>query len=505
MAKTYQFKALWPLLPFEVAAAPLLATLDAYDGGLVKYAVNPDGIWLFSLAQPLTASESENLTGYHPAYLVPKQIEGVEGYFYALQGGAPLLPLPFTKDQLIEFDKRTAGLIGSCIERGDDTDAWIANLEKDNPDAARLARGIHGGKWLLDLADIVDTKPESAAKPRFRLADGIEPTASAMAYKSALDDVQRQQDILKSMGITPDLLKQIDYQKEMEKLVGGSVGSLATAAYMHEHKCSQDMLRAIGPSVSDLTAGALGRQLISNVGFDTAATAANAYFQNQSTVQAEMEKALGGSIGTVAEAMRQHEALSYATTVAEAYRQAQHPQQTEFEKTIALMSGSAANSFGQLDRAGLDTALGRYHQPTASEMFEQMERERIEKAMAPPERSETVIEFTPPPFYDHQAAINRQRESDRKHAIETARLAEIARLEARDEYEARKQTAMPNSATNAAPVGSDDATVGEGNGRVGPSWPLTMPMRFQGYSKPLYDHLSRTSRNQTSNTMPRHG
>lgn len=36
MVKTYPLKALWPLLPFEVAAAPLLATLDAYGGGLIK-------------------------------------------------------------------------------------------------------------------------------------------------------------------------------------------------------------------------------------------------------------------------------------------------------------------------------------------------------------------------------------------------------------------------------------------------------------------------------------
>ena len=441
MAKTYPLKALWPLLPFEVAAAPLLATLDAYGGGLVKYAVTQDGVWLFSPSQPFTVHEFENLTGFHPADLVPRQIGGVEGYFYALQGGAPLLPLPFSKDQLIEFDKRTAGLIGSCIERGNDTDAWIIDLEKDNPDAARLAKGIHGNKWPLDLADIVDTKPESVTKPRFRLADGIGPTASVMAFKSAFDDVQRQQDMLKSMGITPDLLKQINYQKEIEKLSGGRVGIMATAAYMDEHKCSQDVLRAIGSNASDLTAGALGRQLISNVGFDTAANAASAYAQSQLTVRAEMEKALGGSIGTVAEAMRQHEALGYATTVADAYRQAQYPQLTALEKTIALMRGSAADSFGQLDRAGLDTALGRYHQLTASEVFEQMERERMEKTIADAANRETVIEFTPPPFYDHQAAINRQRESDRKHAIETARLAEIARLEARDEYEARKQAA----------------------------------------------------------------
>ncbi|MDH4451278.1 MAG: hypothetical protein QE265_11925 [Rhodoferax sp.] len=142
---------------------------------------------------------------------MPKQIEGLAGYFYALQGGAPLLPLPFTKDQLIEFDERTAGLNGSCIERRDDTDAWITDLEKDNPNAAKLARGIHGGKWLLDLVDMVDTKPDGVAKTRFRLAAAIEPNATATAFNSTFDEVQRQKDMLKSMGTTSDLLKQIEY------------------------------------------------------------------------------------------------------------------------------------------------------------------------------------------------------------------------------------------------------------------------------------------------------
>ena len=141
---------------------------------------------------------------------------------------------------------------------------------------------------------------------------------------------------------------------------------------------------------------------------------------------------MGANFTTVAEAMRQHEALGYATTAADAYRQAQYPQQTELEKTIALMSGSVSTAMGHFDRASADTALGLYHHPTSREMFEQIERERLEKSLVEMERHERIIEFTPPPFYDHQAAINRQRESDREHAIETARLAEIARLEARE-------------------------------------------------------------------------
>jgi hypothetical protein len=152
MAKTYLLKALWPLLPFEVAPAPLQATFDTYRGGLVKYAASPDEFWFYSLAELFNEHESVGLTGYHPADLSPKQIDGVEGYFHGLRGGLPLLAIPFTVEQLTKFKKRTGGLIESCIERGSETDAWIAELQKNNPDAAELAKGIRTGKWPVDLA-----------------------------------------------------------------------------------------------------------------------------------------------------------------------------------------------------------------------------------------------------------------------------------------------------------------------------------------------------------------
>ncbi len=440
MAKTYPLKALWPLLPFEVAPAPLQATLDAYGGGLVKYAVNPDGIWLYSLADPLTASESENLTGFHPADLVPKQIDGVVGYFYALLGGAPLLPFPFTKDQLIAFNERTAGLIASCIERGSETDAWIADLEKNNPDAGELARGIHGGKWPLDLADFMDTKTDGAAKPRFRLADGIQLNDSAKALKSAFDEARHQKDLLKQLGITPDLMKQIDYQKDMEKMLGINLGSAANAVYQQEQKRNQDMLRsAIGPSASETAAETIGRQFASTLGLDTVGNAANAYLQSQSTVRVDIEKALGGGLGTVADA----------------FRQAQYPQQAELEKFKAMVGGSVADTLGQLDRAGLDAAIGRFHEPTVGEMFALREKELLEKAMAPPEPQERIIEFTPPPFYDHQAAEKRRLDREREHRLETERLAVFVRRKAEDDYEAQKQAASKATEKHEKPADAD--------------------------------------------------
>ena len=167
-------------------------------------------------------------------------------------------------------------------------------------------------------------------------------------------------------------------------------------------------------------------------------------------MQAEIEKAMGGSIGTVAVAMRQHEALGYANTAADVYRLAQYPQQTELEKSIALMSGSAVNALGQLDRAGLDTAMGSYHHPTVKDMFEQMERERLERTITDSAKRETFIEFTPPPYFDHQAAENRRLDREREHRLETERQAVFVRLEAEQEFAARNKAAAPESTTQTA-------------------------------------------------------
>jgi hypothetical protein len=229
-------------------------------------------------------------------------------------------------------------------------------------------------------------------------------------------------------------MKQIDYQKDMEKMLGINLGSAADAVYQQEQKRNQDMLRsAIGPSASATAAETIGRQFASTLGLDTVGNAANAYLQSQSTVRADIEKALGGGLGTVADA----------------YRQAQYPQQAELEKFKAMVGGSVADSLGQLDRAGLDAAIGRFHEPTVGERFALREKDLLEKAMTPPEPQERIIEFTPPPFYDHQAAEKRRLDREREHRLETARLEEIARHEVREQLEARKQATQ----APAAPVG----------------------------------------------------
>ncbi|OIN90407.1 MAG: hypothetical protein AUJ20_14745 [Comamonadaceae bacterium CG1_02_60_18] len=277
MAKTYQLKALWPLLAFETAPAPLLATLDAYGGELVKYAVTQDGFWLFSQSQPFDANESEGLTGFHPADLAPKQIDGVEGYFYGLQNGTPLLPLPFTAAQLIEFDKRTARLVAGNIERGSETDGWITDLAKENPDAAELARAIHAGKW-----------PVATAKPRFHLAGGIVPDASAKAVKSARDQIQQQQDAMRLTGISPLLLNDINRVKEYQKLI--SPTSIADTAYLQAMQPSEALLRAAIPTNNQAVADLLSQQKISLSVVDD--VMANAYLQTQRAAQLDIGQRL---------------------------------------------------------------------------------------------------------------------------------------------------------------------------------------------------------------------
>jgi hypothetical protein len=400
VAKTYPLKALWPLLPFEVAAAPLLATLDAYGGGLVKYAVSQDGIWLFSPSQPLTAHESETLTGFHPADLVPKQIDGLAGYFYALQGGVPLLPLPFTAAQLMEFDKRAAGLIASCIERGTETDAWITDMEKDNPDAAELARGIHGGKW-----------PVAPVKPRFHLAGDIVPNASAGAAKSAFDQVQLQQDALRLSGISSMLMNDIKRCKEYEKLINPT--SIADAAYMQATRATDAMFGATSTSASQTAADLLSQQRISMSAADD--VMAKIYGSSQFPTELDIDKLTGRSMGSVAEAMYLREQEDLLAT------------------------------------------LGHKINPSLSHMMDQTERLGIEKVMLDSKARDTEIEFTPPRIYDFRADEERRQAREREHTVETARLAEIARLEVQDAHEAKKRAYISAPAEKLEPANENEA------------------------------------------------
>ena len=117
---------------------------------------------------------------------------------------------------------------------------------------------------------------------------------------------------------------------------------------------------------------------------------------------------------------------------------------------------------GTMRTAGLDASeiYRRQFNPTASEIFEQMDQKAIDDAKLRGERPLTEIIFTPP--YDFQRAESdrrdRQRERDREHDIETARLAEIARLQVRDEHEASKQAAVGAGAALDAPTPEANGT-----------------------------------------------
>lgn len=96
------------------------------------------------------------------------------------------------------------------------------------------------------------------------------------------------------------------------------------------------------------------------------------------------------------------------------------------------------------DSEDAQSALRRMYAPTASEYFEKL---RIDA------QDERVV--ATPPTYPNPILIEREmRERNQREAIETARLAEIERLKARDEYEANKakkaelDTAVPATPTN---------------------------------------------------------
>jgi hypothetical protein len=209
MPKTYTLKALWPLIPMARQKPPLQAILDPLDDGtglwIVRYVADEHGFWLqvndeYAGAevpgQTLSRQGIIGLTGFDVDDLEAKQIDGVKDYFYAMQGGAPLLPIPFTARQFRKFDERAGGIFSSAMCRGglspkdlmnkraigpppsdsavwspeewrDFTAEWLTELKKTNPDAEELAHAILSGIELEDdlVADAVNDSMDISGAP----------------------------------------------------------------------------------------------------------------------------------------------------------------------------------------------------------------------------------------------------------------------------------------------------------------------------------------------------
>lgn len=136
--------------------------------------------------------------------------------------------------------------------------------------------------------------------------------------------------------------------------------------------------------------------------------------------------------------------LTGRTSIADAVRQIGESQLANAAGLSAATS--AADAYKQLVTSG---ALG-----TVAKQFLESESavEQVRRALGHTEPRE--IEVPLMPLYDPMEADRRNRARKREEDIETARLAEIARLQARDEYEAAKLMA----ATQAESVGRSDPT-----------------------------------------------
>ena len=142
------------------------------------------------------------------------------------------------------------------------------------------------------------------------------------------------------------------------------------------------------------------------------------------------------------EEQRSLKALAGGTSIADAVRQIGESQLANADGLS--VSTSAADAYKQL---GISDSLA-----TAAKQFLDAESavEQVRRAAGYAEPRE--IEVPLMPLYDPMEADRRHRARKREEDIETARLAEIARLQARDEYEAAKLMA----ATEAESVARSD-------------------------------------------------
>lgn len=144
VTKTYQREDLRALLGMSMQSGESFG-----DGGAVRYVFRPDGLWLaldedaVRLALPQELEACIGLSDPEPKHGEP----GV----YGLPGQRPLLPFPFTVQQLLDFDETASGVVYERCERGTFTEEWVAELaqatgQKDEArarhNAAELARYV---------------------------------------------------------------------------------------------------------------------------------------------------------------------------------------------------------------------------------------------------------------------------------------------------------------------------------------------------------------------------
>lgn len=164
MTKTYELTTLLELIPMKRESYPLSFSHDPFTDGLiewiVRYIIDDRGLWLqvndaYGGYQQedsrLSRGEIKGMTGLDIAALQESQVDGV-GCRFGYPGGRPILPIPFTAAELVEFDKSTRALSNQLGDGEFATDR-IAELEKSSPDAAALARFILKGEVPADKQD----------------------------------------------------------------------------------------------------------------------------------------------------------------------------------------------------------------------------------------------------------------------------------------------------------------------------------------------------------------
>lgn len=126
--KIFALDDLFPLLDVTRREDEYIIDYEA-----IEYVVLPQGIFA-RCEQNLSRDEVAQISGYEALWPA-----SCGNRLLGKHDGTPLLPNPFTAEEMLDFDKRT-GVIYEGIKREDETDAWIANLER--PHSRELAQII---------------------------------------------------------------------------------------------------------------------------------------------------------------------------------------------------------------------------------------------------------------------------------------------------------------------------------------------------------------------------
>jgi hypothetical protein len=235
----YGLKELDVLIPLEIMARPLYAFLKIAPGNhngsaIMGYAIDSDGFWL--QIHPAYHDDSltiENWSGYNILGCCHKEIKGYEGNLYGLLPDCkPMLPIPFTAQQLSKFINQT-DFISQGIIFDDLMQAHLDKQATSNPKGVELANLIRQGTTPQEDKESDSVNAPLVAGDASGASDASLWKGQAISRANEIIAADKKIDIYQSQKAIADKIAN-EFRKASPQVLGVGRKPL-TGAYIKRH------------------------------------------------------------------------------------------------------------------------------------------------------------------------------------------------------------------------------------------------------------------------------